>query len=180
MAARALGFIDLDDAAAIALMDEAKESWEIDVKRWQRESFGRGANVWYPCTHLTGRQYLQHFGNEARKVFGATFWIDQVLPQPSEHPDPESRWASNDADLARRYPGIETLCITDLRYPNEAERIIALGGTIWEVIRPGTASDGHVSEIPLPRHLVDMTIPNMGTLDDLRDEVRIALEVSHG
>lgn len=105
---------------------------------------------------LSGRQYLQNLGNEARTVFGENFWVDQVLP----------REPLNDTS---------TLVISDVRYPNEAERIRALGGVVWEVVRPGVDSDGHVSEQPLPRELISYQINNNSSLAQLADHVEAAL-----
>jgi hypothetical protein len=158
MAARALGYVNLTDAESIALMDEFKET-----------GFVRANGVGIPTHDITGRQYLQWFGGEARKVFGSDFWVDQVLPQPSAGP------LANSNRMRERYSGIDTLVITDLRYPNEAERVLALGGEVWEVIRPGLTSDGHDSEIPLARELVTRQIQNAGDLMALRYEVERAL-----
>lgn len=168
MAAKALGYVDLTDQECIDLMDEFKEHGALDV--WLANPDGTANFV----RGVSGRAYLQHFGNQARKVFGDTFWIDQVLPEPSSHPASEVRDIENLNALGSRYRA-SYLAITDLRYPNEAERVRALGGVVWEVVRPGTASDGHASEQPLPRDLVDLTLQNNGTLDDLADEVRAAL-----
>lgn len=143
-------------------MDEFKEGGELDILG---SLFGT----------ITGREYLQNIGNEARVVFEPNFWINQVLPEPSHHPASDLRRYENDRSLRERYPDALYVCITDLRYPNEAERVKALGGHVWEVVRPGVESDGHASEIPLPRNLVDLTINNGGDLDDLADEVRAAL-----
>lgn len=181
LGARTLGFTDLSDAECIALMDEAKESWAISVAKnvtvhdGPKHSPGRLSPGWVttePVTLLTGREYLQNIGNEARQIFGDTFWIDMVLPDPVA----VEGWPSERATLLERhYPNLDVLLITDLRYQNEAERVKALGGVVWEVLRPGTNSDGHASEIPLPRELVDYQINNDGSLSDLESAVEEAL-----
>lgn len=161
MAAMALGFEE-DAQGCVALMNEAKEEWDFKIH------FNNG-----PCEQFkgfTGRQYLQWLGGNARKVFGDTFWIDQVLP-----PVPEYR-----GDIAGQsevwfwkthYHETDLVVVTDVRYPNEAQRVRELGGQVWEIIRPGLNSDGHSSEIPLPRELVDLVIDNDGTLEDLSAKV---------
>jgi hypothetical protein len=73
--------------------------------------------------------------------------------------------------------GTSAVAFTDLRYPNEAQRILDLGGEVWEIIRPGLSSDGHASETPLPRELVSRRIRNDGHLLNLRYEVEKALGV---
>lgn len=145
----------------IAAMDEFKEHGTIRVIDVN------------PLGFITGRQYLQNLGNEARNVFGDTFWIDMVLPQPSLHP--ANRKEDNQIALERMYPDIDVVCVTDVRYPNEAERIRRLGGLVVHVQRPGVESDGHISEQPLPASLIDVRLVNDGTLEDLRDAVEDAL-----
>src|SRR5690606_24199645 len=101
---------------------------------------------------ISVREFLQNLGQAGREHFGETFWIEQALSE-----DVLAR-----ADLT---------VVTDVRYPNEAEHIRALGGEIWEIHRPGLESDGHASEQPLPEELVDWVIYNTGTLEDLKHNV---------
>ncbi len=171
LAARSLGFTeDYTDEERIALMDEAKEHWVIDLFKafdtpQEKAIYGQSHHKFHG---LTGRQYLQNLGNDARVVFGDDFWVDQLLPQVHES------WSKR---LERMYPNVDILAITDLRYPNEAQRVLDLGGEVWEVLRPGTESDGHASEIPLPRELRTRTILNDKGLDDLRYMVEMELGV---
>jgi hypothetical protein len=67
------------------------------------------------------------------------------------------------------------LVITDVRYENEAQRILDLGGVVWAIDRVGIKSDGHASERPLPADLVDWTIYNDGTVADLERKVSQAI-----
>lgn len=165
LGARALGYTDRTDEQCIALMDQWKDTGWLE---------GGEIGGLSPEVAITGRQYLQNLGNEARVVFGDSFWIDMVLPTPVPTVDGWVEAASSEA-LALRYPDVDVLCITDLRYPNEAERVLALGGKVWEIVRPGQESDGHASEIPLPRELVSLTLNNDGTLEDLETKVEIAM-----
>lgn len=112
---------------------------------------------------ITGRQYLQHVGNEARNLFGEFFWVDQVTP--FDRRTLKQVWEDD------RYRLPDYAGITDLRYQNEANRVRTLGGIVIEVVRPGVESDGHASEQRLPRHLVDYTIHNDDTLAVLYDKV---------
>jgi hypothetical protein len=180
MAAKALGF-DRPDEELIKLMDSFKETAIFRISYDDPEHYDPaahyGAKTTAPLTlhTLTGRQYLQWFGENARQVFGDTFWIDQVLPEPSSHPVSDVRGPSNLRSLLSYFPNVDILCMPDTRYPNEAKRILALGGEVWEIKRPGTASDGHTTEQPLPRELITQTINNDGSLPDLEREVEIAL-----
>lgn len=156
MAAKALGFTTASDDECIALMNDFKEDG------WIRVHLSNGNT-----TSLTGREYLQWFGGEARGVFGETFWIDQVLPTPT--------YLDYGQALEGKYPRTDILVITDVRYHNEAERVKQLGGEIWEIVKPDLQSDGHASEQPLPRELIDVMLLNDGTIDDLRQTVASAL-----
>lgn len=115
-------------------------------------------------SYVNGRRFLQLYGTEAhREVFGDDFWVNAVLP------DPSAPFAGR-TDIAFDY-----LFLTDVRFPNEAERILASGGAMWRVEREETVVTGHVSEVPIPDSLVSRTIRNTGTLDDLRCQVRAAM-----
>ena len=147
-----------------AKMDAFKEKGAIDVF-----DDASASNSGDAISVVTGRQYLQNLGVGAREVFGSNFWVDQVLP----------------LDRARReliwcyHPELLELpkwaVVTDVRFPNEAQRVLDLGGEVWEVVRPGLESDGHASEVPLPRDLVTRTIHNDGTIRDLLENVEYAL-----
>ena len=162
LAARTLGYLPAhySDAECIALMDEAKEKWLVEVRRTgnnHRVYRKRGT----PDNGLTMRAYLQNLGNEARGVFGEEFWVDQVLPHPTRS------YEGLQHTLYAMYPEAATIAFTDVRYENEAQRIKDLGGIVIEVRRPGTESDGHISEKRLPTHLIDFEIVNDKGLDDL-------------
>jgi hypothetical protein len=103
---------------------------------------------------LTGREYLQFFGTEAhRHVFGDSFWIDQTLPYG---------WN----------PTKEMVVVTDVRFDNEAERVLENDGVIWEIVRPGHGiGKAHVSESGINPKLVHRTIVNDGTIDELREKI---------
>lgn len=169
MAALALGYAG-DDETLIASMNLLKEKGSVGS--WLDDSAGLDG-----CLNITGRRYLQEFGNRAREVFGDTFWVDQVAPLNSG--SFREVWGT----LGRKgpkvgYPAVG--CVTDVRYPNEAERIQKCGGTVWEVIRPGLESDGHASEKPLPRELVDEQIVNDRTHDDLMRTVAATIHRTTG
>jgi hypothetical protein len=73
----------------------------------------------------------------------------------------------------RRY-----VAVTDVRYDDEAERIHALGGQVWQVNRdlPGTGcGDGHSSEAGVSSHLIDHTLDNNGSLDHLYAQINAIL-----
>ena len=62
--------------------------------------------------------------------------------------------------------------ISDVRFPNEAEAVLAAGGQLWRVVRPGTApARGHISDTALSDYPTDRVLDNSGTIDDLRRQV---------
>lgn len=183
LGAFALGY-DRPPRDQIDLMDRAKELWTLRVTEPQIADGEAGAEVQpgVEIHYTTGREYLQELGTRARQMFGADFWVDQVLPRPVQvEPEREDRHDLerhvNDGNLARLYPEIDVVAITDLRFENEAQRVLDLGGVVWRVNRPGIESDGHASEQRLPDHLVSHEIDNSveGDFDHLSDEVYAAI-----
>ena len=72
----------------------------------------------------------------------------------------------------------DDIVFTDVRFPNEAEAIKALGGTVWRIERPGIqAINGHASETAMDDWPFDATITNDGTLEDLQAQVETALHI---
>ena len=149
-AARALGF-DGDTAACVRFCNALKGS-------------GGSVTTYLPQDRLddpsfvtSGRSFLQRYGTEAhRDVFGQDFWLDAVLPE-----------GRDDCD---------TLLIPDVRFDNEAQRVLDRGGEVWAVRRPGVeAINGHSSEGGVPAELVSRTIDNSGSLTDLRRAVEAEL-----
>lgn len=103
------------------------------------------------------RSLLQRFGTEGgRHVYGEDFWVDLVL------------------DPIRIGGDGMRFVITDVRFPNEADAIRAIGGIVVRIDRPGvgpnTAPDGtvHQSDIALDDYDFDYRIDNRGTLEELR------------
>lgn len=171
MAGLALGYKG-EDEGLIAAMNLLKEKGSVGS--WLDNDFG---NLDTGFLSISGRLYLQQFGNHAREVFGDTFWVDQVAP--TEFGKFCRVWRTEGRkgkDIGLPAVG----CVTDVRYPNEAERIRKCGGIVWEVIRPGLTSDGHASEQPLPRELVDVVIHNDGTHDDLYATVQAQVRKTAG
>ncbi len=104
------------------------------------------------------REYLQRVGTEAgRDVFGDDFWVDMALPSNFKH----------EGDL---------FVVTDMRFPNEIERVIELGGFTVRVNRfTETAHGGHASEQDIPDEQIDYELDNTGNLEDLRENIKIML-----
>lgn len=132
---------------------------------------------------INGRVALQRYGTEGhRDVFGENFWVDALLPtelrppaglQEHEHGLSVPIWPLNfRGPLSADPPDIAV--ITDVRFPNEAERIRDLGGQVWEIWRDYLHDDTHSSEKRLPKDLIDRTVFNNSSLNDFRDAVHVA------
>lgn len=119
---------------------------------------GRKENAlgWISCSP---RRLLQSLGTEwGRDMIHPEIWIMSTL---------------------RRIEGVSSVVITDVRFNNEAEAILARGGAVWRV--SGRASDlgadaSHKSEAGVADKYIDETIRNTGTLDDLTAAVDAAYD----
>ena len=146
----------------IATMDYAKQAWTLAC-------YDDDGNELFD---ITGRAILQNIGQGARQVFQSDIWVDAVLPKYTGNSPAGS---GVDQAVHDMYPGVDVLVVTDVRYPNEADRVHQLGGEVWSIIRPGTESDGHSSEIPLPSEKVDLSIFNGYTIETLYQSAANAL-----
>lgn len=100
------------------------------------------------------RRLLQRLGTEAgRLTLWDSIWIDAA------------------------FAGVESkkVVVTDARFINEFEAIKERGGEIWRVERPGIGpANNHASEIEAITYRgFDAKIINDGSLEDLRNEVKI-------
>ena len=98
---------------------------------------------------LTNRELLQVVGTDmCRRVYD-NLWIHSVFKEGDKH-----------------------LVFIDVRFQNEAKAIKDRGGLIIKIER-GFAPNKieHVSEQPLPDELIDLTIVNNGTREELRNEL---------
>lgn len=138
-AAAALGVFDKDhnrndwtDEEIIEWMNDVKENGTIEI--------GISGDEW---DRISGREYLQWYGTEAhRDIFDTNFWVNQALPWDFHHSG-------------------KIVCVTDVRFPNEIQRIKNLGGMLWRVIGPDQSSaNTHASEIPIADNVADVDIAN--------------------
>lgn len=114
--------------------------------------------MWSPSVEYTWIEFLQRFGTEmGRKVWGWDFWVDMALP-----PHQNTR---------------RNIVVTDVRFENEAKRIVDLGGVIIRLTRPlvDERHDGHESEFGIPDGLVTYEIFN-DVLGDLYTDLEEILE----
>ncbi len=168
---RALGFTARENMELVRIANEIKDTGRITVTYC--DSFG----VLQSKT-ISGRNLWQKYGTEAHRSddlglsFGPEFWVDNILPvgedargRPAFIHMFKEEWAGF-ADWA---------VLTDVRFENEAQRIIDLGGEIWRVDadkRMGISEDGHPSEVRLDEKWIAHTIDNNGTPAELELNVR--------
>jgi len=114
------------------------------------------------------RWVMQQWGTEYRRTQDATYWLDIV-----------TRWVGTQrrAAMAEGRPAL--LCITDVRFENEARMVRALGGQVLRVHRPdlaplaaGTAE--HASEAEIRSNEV---VHNDGDIQHLAAELQRVLAV---
>lgn len=148
-----LSFADTLKESAAAIWGFPKEKWD----EWKNDP---DVVVAVHAPHgeryyLTARAFLQNYGTEAhREVFWDSIWVDVVRHK-----------------LETAIDGTDWV-VTDARFDNEVKLLKEFGGTIAYIDRPGAdLEDQHASEQSTPMELVDITIPNNGTLDELYDRV---------
>lgn len=135
-------------AAALGVTVEQLDAWKTDpdvrIQIVRLPENGSGAYTGHPLIlkSLGVRAYLQLYGTEAhRDIFGDNFWVDQL----------QDDFAKHDTDNS-------IVAVTDVRFPNEARRVLESGGTVVQVIGPDEVEftrDAHVSESGLPAELID-------------------------
>jgi len=112
--------------------------------------------------HWTGREIMQELGEFFRK-FDNDFWVKRLFRIIDE----------ND---------YRNVILTDVRYPNEVDRVIERCVDHVRINRPLPENivhgPTHASEISLDApYKVDFTVMNTGTLDDLR---KLASDIANG
>jgi hypothetical protein len=158
--AETLGMVEATDAETIERVDEFKLYGGIEVTLSNQKS--RDSDY-----YISGRDIIINMGGEikqeqsptgARKLFGETFWTDQILPLDSAF------WKD---------PRTITV-ITDLRGDTEAKRVVKLGGLVYEVKRAYTETGR--SEGELWPGWITGYLENNSSLDKYRTKVRSLLD----
>lgn len=109
---------------------------------------------WEDLKALSGdiRPLLQRFGTEVgREMWGEDFWVDAAIDKIEDG---------------------GKVVFADVRFPNEADAIKALGGEVWRVTREGFGpANSHISERSLDDYDFDLSVLNDGTLDKLYSSI---------
>lgn len=72
---------------------------------------------------------------------------------------------------AVRLSACPRMVISDIRFDNEAKKVLDLGGTVWKVVRETNPVEDHVSERGVSPNLITGRIMNNKSLDDLEARV---------
>jgi len=100
------------------------------------------------------RRFLQRLGSEGIRSIAPTFWVDTALRTIADTDDP--------------------VVVTDVRFPNEANALRALGGTLVRIVRPGTdTADAHASETALDGYAEDYRVNNAADVATLHEVARV-------
>lgn len=145
----AAAVLDIDLESLEYLKNEEKIRYSPLTVGWS------GGSLPYKAGSFNVRQFLQRYGAEAhRDVFGENFWVDQVIPSDLNHTN-------------------KFLVVTDMRFPNEVDRVIELGGYTVRVNRiTETAHSDHSSEQDIADELIDWELDNTGTIEQLKINVK--------
>lgn len=95
------------------------------------------------------REYLIRIGHCARTTIYESIWIDSAL----------------------KYNDHDKIVVSDVRYPNEADAIHALGGVVWRITRPGFDGIHETEKASVPLVQCDSVIENNGTFNNLQEQV---------
>jgi len=113
---------------------------------------------------MSVREFLQKLGTEAmREGLHTNVWVNALFADYKTiiYREETKIWETP----------ISKWIITDMRFPNEMEAVVARGGITIRVVRPGTSVGTHPSEIALDDAKFDYEIINDGTIADLIDKV---------
>lgn len=129
-----------------------------------------------PYWGLSPRQIMQRIGTEVGRSVHEDTWVRHTLNNIAAAADCQLYlWRD---DITQGFVQIAlprtNWVITDVRFPNEAEKIWEMGGQVWKVERPTLTSseDGHDSETSVDKIDPDALILNDGSLSDLEAKVR--------
>lgn len=141
------------------------------------------------------QKFLQHALQQGgRDIFGEHFWTDMIIPEfdgdspySQRYGPDEGRvsgesyvrcWLDKFFDDESGSRPTDLAIISDLRQPNEAQRVNSCRGRVIQLVRPHaddqykTGSD-HITERMLPFELVDHVIANDGDLEHLKETARV-------
>jgi hypothetical protein len=104
-----------------------------------------------PALGLSPRRIWIDVGNKLREVY-EDVWIDLALNQAAKEKT--------------------VIIISDLRYPNEVDKVHCAGGVVVKIVRDKAPISNDVADTALANYEKwDMTIENNGTIDEFRQHL---------
>lgn len=123
-----------------------------------------------PIDDLPGRPSPRHLAQTLGTEWGRSVHPDLWVRLLARDVEEETRWMSE--------RGLVLIAVVkDCRFPNEVAWVKSQGGAVWWIERDGMPGvRDHASEKAIGPQDCDRVVKNLGTLDDLRTEVRSAWE----
>ena len=131
---------------------------------------------------MTYREFLQKLGTEAmRDGLHTNVWVNALFadykPTNNCQQHADGLFYTDEHGENEVIPEYPNWIITDMRFPNEMEAVVAKGGITIRVVRPDMNTlqamiPAHASETALDEHIMHYEIINDGTIEDLVEKVR--------
>ncbi len=134
-----------------------------------------------PLWHINGepaspRLMFQWLGTKMRTDISKEYFLMSMNEEIKKRKDLNEYPIGINCRKRFRGPRTIKIIITDVRYPNEAEYIRKLGGTVIKIERPTvittTAHVNHDSEKDLPEYLIDHIVINNDSLKVLHQKLK--------
>jgi len=147
----------------------------------------RGVTISY----LTPRYAMQRLGSEWGRDCYKNLWVNYCMKVCETVMFGQTRKTSLKYDYSRErglYPwnegpmeDINGMVIPDIRFDNEAEGVKEAGGVVWNIRRLGASGlpgdlGQHESEVGIRSGLIDATIDNDGSIEELHARVRAQMK----
>lgn len=129
----------------------------LSLQAYEAFDFAPIEEIYAKPTTPRMRALLQEWGTEYRRSQRDDYWV---------------------SIMREKLAGADRACISDVRFPNEANLVRELGGRVWVIERPGTEPNGHASEAMAFK--ADYIIHNTGSIEQLAGEVLRALRIQEG
>lgn len=112
------------------------------------------------------RMLMQWYGTEYRRWDDPDYWVKKLYAKI--------------LDLKRADKKIKLVIVADVRFKNEANHIVDVGGELWRVKRAQLDGDVHTSETDLDNfENFSIELTNNSSLDELSVQVNEACLVRH-
>lgn len=120
---------------------------------------------------MTNREFLQYFGTEVGRNIDKDLWVKSLINEYTLRLSSNPYIGlDNDGNAIYAYDSIFWI-VPDVRFPNEADAIKKIGGTIIKINREGSGAGNHISEQLIDQIPFDYEINNNGSMKELITKV---------